>query len=106
MQTTNEHVTALVYIELQRDDQVAVAITAREGRGEPVLIDVSETAITWKSADGALERLGTPADPVSKEVLAAIASQEGLLVMLGDTDTNALVGDFVLTRTTLASTAA
>lgn len=101
MQTTNEHVTALVYIELQRDDQVAVAITVREGRGEPVLIDVSENAITWKCADGALERLGTPADPVSKEVLAAIASPEGLLVMLGDTDMNALVGDFVLTRAPL-----
>ncbi|WP_432263563.1 hypothetical protein [Cupriavidus sp. TMH.W2] len=96
MQTTNEHVTTLVYAELRRDDQVAVMIPTREGRGEPTLIGVSADTITWKCADGTVEQLGTPAAPVSKDVIDAVATADGLLVMLGDTNANVLVGDFVL----------
>lgn len=102
MQSTTEHVTTLVYIELQNSDQVAVAIPTREGRGDPTVIEVSAGTIIWKCADGALERLGTVADPVSKNVLDAIGSAEGLLVMLGDTNTDALVGDFVIQSTPVA----
>jgi len=106
MQTTNEHVTTLVYAELRRDDQVAVMIPAREGRGEPTLVGVTVDTITWKCADGTVERLGTPAAPVSRDVIDAVATADGLLVMLGDTDTNVLVGDFILKGAPVATAAA
>jgi hypothetical protein len=93
----------MVFAEFRRDDQVAVMIPAREGRGEPTVVEVSEAAITWKGADGALERLGTPAAPVAKDVIAALSSAEGLLVMLADIDTDELVGDFVLKTEPMAS---
>ncbi|MGY2488145.1 hypothetical protein [Cupriavidus sp. CP313] len=106
MQTTSEHITTLVYAELRRDDQVAVMIPARDGRGEPTVVGISTDTITWKCADGTVERLGTPAAPVSKDVIEAVASAEGLLVMLGDTATNELIGDFVLQGVPAASSVA
>ncbi|QYY33597.1 hypothetical protein K2O51_31730 (plasmid) [Cupriavidus pinatubonensis] len=106
MSTTNEHVTTMVFAEFRRDDQVAVMIPAREGRGEPTVVAISDNTITWKCADGALERLGTPAAPVGKDVIEAVSSAEGLLVMLGDVNTDELVGDFVLKSEPVASAAA
>ncbi len=96
MQTTNAHVTTLVFAEVRQGGQVAIMIPTREGRGEPTVEATTENSITWKCADGATERLGTAAAPLPKDVIDALGSPDGLLVMLCDTRSDALVGDFVV----------